>query len=240
MHPSAFQACISLKSICIPSGVHTLGRSSFHDCDELAHVGFESRSQLRRIEDHAFCACRQLQSISLPAGLESLGRGAFPWPSLEYIGIGAENRHFSLSSDHLLVFDGVAIVGHYGHPTELCIGSTIKDLSAGCFTAQKSISAVSFEPNSQLRRIRESAFHMAGLVSIVIPASVERLENLSLGDCRQLAMVTIEANSRLSFVAQTAFRNCSSLKIVRIPARLKSLAADAFGKFPHVQIEIIS
>jgi hypothetical protein len=235
----AFFSCLSLRSICIPSGVHTLGQNSFCACRELAHVGFESHSQIRLIEANAFWHCSQLQSVSLPAGLESLGRGTLPWASLEYIGIDAENRHFSLSSDHLLVFDGVAIVGHCGRPTELCIGNTIEDLSDGCFAAQKSISAVSFEPGSRLRRIGDSAFHMAGLVSIVILASVARLENLSLADCPQLAIITIEANSRLLFVAKTAFRSCSSLKEVRIPAHLKSILAAAFQDACDVQIVIV-
>jgi hypothetical protein len=235
----AFLGCSSLKSICVPSGVHTIGYGSLDDCGELGHVGFEPHSQLRCIEDHAIGNSRRLQSISLPAGLESLGRAAFSWPSLNYIGIPSGNRHFSISGGHLLVFDAVAIIGHMGRPTELCIANAIEEVSDGCFSAQKSLSVVSFEPGSRLRRIGRSAFHRSGLVSIVIPASVERLEDLSLGDCDKLALVTIEANSRLSFVGETAFRNSRSLKTVRIPACLQSIAAETFGDSPDVQIDII-
>jgi hypothetical protein len=167
-----------------------------------------------------------------------MGSAAFPWPFVECIGIDSENRHFSLSGDHLLVLDGAAIVGHFGRPTELCIENTIEELSDDCFSAQTSVSAVSFDPTSRLRRIGVRAFHKSGLVSIDIPASVKTLEDLCLADCDELAIVRFAPDSQLSLVADTAFRDCSSLKTVRIGAHLKDIIAEAF-QGSGVQIVVV-
>jgi hypothetical protein len=235
----AFDECSSLKSICIPSSVETVEATAFFECRALAHVGFESHSQLLRINHQAFWRCSQLQSISLPASLTSLATGALYWPSLAYVGIDSENRHFSISGDHLLVCDGVTIIGHLGDPAELCIGNAFETLFDCCFAGQQYLSTVSFEPGSRLRHIGDSAFHNSSLVSITIPGSVERLEDICFGECYKLTFVRFEPDSRLSFVAARAFRSCDALKTFWMPSRLKSLIADAFASLPHVQIVII-
>jgi hypothetical protein len=239
IEPRAFSNCSLLVSICIPSGVQSIGWHSFLRCQCLAHVGFGRHSSLSRIQSRAFWDCSELQSIWLPASLETMERSAFDWSCLGYVDIEGGNRHFSISGDHLLVLDGVAIVGHFGHPSELCIGNEIEELFDDCFTRHNRLLDISFEPGSRLRRIGNAVFTCSCLRSIVIPASVESLDVVCFGSCSELVTVIFEPNSRLSFISIDAFVLCPSLKTVRIPACVSQVAVKAVSSCRGVDILIV-
>jgi hypothetical protein len=71
----AFSHC-SVRSICIPRSVESLGDGCFRDSG-VAHVGLENGSELRRIGDSCFRRCRSLKSIHIPRKVKMIGDGAF-------------------------------------------------------------------------------------------------------------------------------------------------------------------
>ena len=100
-----------------------------------------------------------------------------------------------------------------------------------------SLASVTFAPNSQLEDI--SGYDSSGtfgnctsLTSITIPASVKYLGQAS-GDqtegyvfdgCTSLVSVTFEEGSQLEVIGFAAFRNCTSLTSITIPASVRRLA----------------
>jgi hypothetical protein len=58
------------------------------------------------------------------------------------------------------------------------------------------------------------------LVEIILPASVEILGELCFSECRSLSSVTCETGSRLSGIAEWAFRETQLVEIV-IPSSVK-------------------
>jgi hypothetical protein len=73
----AFQNCISLESINLPSSVAFLGSQCFLGCHKLATVTFPTDSKLERIEDCAFWGCSSLKSLVVPSSLQFLGDCCF-------------------------------------------------------------------------------------------------------------------------------------------------------------------
>jgi hypothetical protein len=98
--------CSSLRSICLPGSVEFVGYCSFSGCTLLSSFTFESGSKLRQIEADALSGCSSLKSICLPASLEMLDGLAFREASVSRLTIETGNRHFRLSGDFLLDFDG--------------------------------------------------------------------------------------------------------------------------------------
>jgi hypothetical protein len=114
----------------------------------------------------------------------------------------------------LLVFDETSIVGDSGFPAEVCIENVIEELSDGCFLDQCSLSIVSFESNSRLRRIGERAFAQSSLRSIDIPSSVEIIGKFCFTDCNIVSIIRSELASQLSVLDKNAFLGCSGLKTI--------------------------
>jgi hypothetical protein len=71
----AFIFCSGLTGITIPEGVTSIGNSCFADCSSLAEVGLPST--LATIGTFAFMKCTALSGVTLPEGLVSLPNSAF-------------------------------------------------------------------------------------------------------------------------------------------------------------------
>jgi hypothetical protein len=85
---SAFDYCISLKSITIPASVETIGISAFN-FSGLRTISFSAGAKLKLIEENAFKSCN-LVNLILPSSVEEIGDGAFVnCGKLESIYIGA-------------------------------------------------------------------------------------------------------------------------------------------------------
>lgn len=71
----AFESCSNLKSIIIPEGVKTIGFESFSNCNGLAEVTIPS--SVTTIEDAAFFNCKSLKNVTIPSNVHDIGTNAF-------------------------------------------------------------------------------------------------------------------------------------------------------------------
>ena len=71
----SFSGCSSLKIICLPNRVTSLGSYAFYDCISLKSVGMPNG--LTAIEDGTFFNCEELQSVVIPSGVTRIGYYAF-------------------------------------------------------------------------------------------------------------------------------------------------------------------
>jgi hypothetical protein len=67
------------------------------------------------------------------------------------------------------------IIRYFGSSTTVAIESRIEIVSEWCFANCTSLTSVTFDPNSKLRRIDESALAESDLRTIDITASVESI-----------------------------------------------------------------
>lgn len=85
----AFQICIQLETIQIPSKISYIGASAFNYCTSLKTITFEGNS-LTHIDNWAFSDC-PIKSIYIPASVIQIGWGAFSCPQLQEIHMLGEN-----------------------------------------------------------------------------------------------------------------------------------------------------
>ena len=72
---SAFEGCISLTSVNIPSSVTEIGEWAFQSCSSLTNINIPS--SVTRIGDGAFSGCSSLTSINIPSSVTEIGDKAF-------------------------------------------------------------------------------------------------------------------------------------------------------------------
>lgn len=85
----AFNLCIQLETIQIPSKISYIGASAFNYCTSLKTITFEGNS-LTHIDNWAFSDC-PIKSIYIPASVIQIGWGAFSCPQLQEIHMLGEN-----------------------------------------------------------------------------------------------------------------------------------------------------
>jgi hypothetical protein len=108
---------------------------------------------------------------------------------------------------------------------------TVQILGSRCFSNCRSLSSISFEPNSRLTRIESFAFSFSSLQSIVIPSTIQILGSKCFSNCRSLSSISFESNSRLTGIESMAFDR-QNLFVV-IPSTILFVAFDAIpNDFP--------
>lgn len=71
----AFFDCGRLKQIILPEQLNTIGEMAFSHCAQLYHIDLPA--SLRTIEDRGFNYCLNLKQVDLPDGLQTLGEYVF-------------------------------------------------------------------------------------------------------------------------------------------------------------------
>ena len=73
----AFNECVKLTSITIPSSVKYINTDAFYNCDNLTTVTFANNSNLTEIGYGAFTYCENLVNITIPSSVTRIDESAF-------------------------------------------------------------------------------------------------------------------------------------------------------------------
>jgi hypothetical protein len=79
---SAFQGCVSVKSICIPASVQAISERCFARCEALHIVTFEVGCRVSVLGVKAFFACSSLESICVHSSVETISKKCFRFAGL--------------------------------------------------------------------------------------------------------------------------------------------------------------
>jgi hypothetical protein len=104
----------------------------------------------------------------------------------------------------------------------------IEIICSSCFSYCKSLSSISFENDSRLRRIESDAFFASALESITIHRGVEILSSSCFSYCKSLSSISFES-SALSWIDSAAFAG-TVLHFVLLPESVVFIAGDAFPR----------
>jgi hypothetical protein len=101
--------------------------------------------------------------------------------------------------------------------------------SSGCFFPRNLVSfgGVLVEVRYLGRDGAKSA-HADMPATICIPSSVEKIDKDCFNGCKSLSTVTYESGSQLSSIAESAFRDCSSLSSIFIPSSVRMVGKECF------------
>jgi hypothetical protein len=94
----------------------------------------------------------------------------------------------------------------------------------------KSLSSVTFDPDTKVSRFDPYAFCKSGLTSIHIPSSVEVISKYCFSKCKSLASVTFDSDTKVSQFDGHAFRR-SGLTSIHIPSSVQVICEYCFSGF---------
>ncbi len=201
---SAFRSCTSLQAISIPStvdgiGADTVNGAVFRDCSNLETVTIAEGSKDAFISPYSFYGCSSLKSIEVPANYTHIHQSAFE----------------SCSALSSVILKGTEFIDYYAFKND---------------TRLRSISL-----NEGLTEIQPEAFRgCTVLETITIPSTVTGIGTTSSGyngafyDCTSLKSVNIKAGTKDAVIGYAAFKNCTSLQKLEIPANYVYICPKAF------------
>jgi hypothetical protein len=159
----------------IPTELEAIGNHAFSISRSVGEIQFEATPRLRRIGRRAFWACL-LQSFCIPADVDSLDGSTFVRSKISEIRVAEGNHHFERCGNFVQNRDGTSLVVYLGRDTDVIVPREIRVLSSRVF-AESSIRSVSFESESQLRRIEPRVFACCLCLKVLcIPSFVEAID----------------------------------------------------------------
>ena len=212
---SAFEACIGLTSVTIPSGVTSIGSFAFYSCDMLDYVTVPD--SVTSIGNDAFEDCAGLKYAVVPMAFGSDSEKTRIFGSTTAV-INARDVKVEVVDGIGLAYtvsDGEATVG--GGASNYAISQS----TAGAVTIPSKLGGC------PVTAIREWAFlNCYGLTSVTIPSGVTSIGMAAFYQCDSLTSVTIP--SGVTSIGMEAFYGCDGLTSVTIPSGVMSIGGRAF------------
>ena len=216
----AFMGCKKLNNVVLPSTVAFIGRACFSGCTSL--VAIEWPIRVKDLPSSLFYKCTSLESIVLPDSVETMGNSVFEECStLKSVKWGEKLTEIGYSA-----FANCLSLASVAFPASL------KTIGEECFTDCSALTDVDF---GGLENVSSSAFKRCGIVNanfaeshlksigyhafngnpvkeVVLPASLETLQDCAFQNCSQLISVVIPETAPIEVVGDRAFKLCSALK----------------------------
>lgn len=233
----AFAGCTNLKRIFLPEGLHTILPAAFYGCVSLEEV--ELPSTLKILSSEMFFGCESLKKVVIPQTVKKTGYGVFKeCTSLEEVDFPPEMK---ISEYDIEMFCGCTSLKRVKLPKGI-------DILPDAFFAYCTSLPNPILPQ-KLRKIGNAVFRGCAFTKISIAKQyrygkdvfadcVDLVEATFLNPagnilpagifdgCTKLSKVTLD--DKITLIEETAFRNCTSLKNIRLPNSLLSIYRNAF------------
>ena len=250
----AFQGCVGLVSVVIPSFVLSINYNSFSGCESLTTVTINSDSitsgpyssgmslnnifgsqvtnivigPVTTIGDFAFYHCQNLATVTIPSSVQSIGNAAFAFCGSLYrvfiSDLTAWCRINFASETSNPLYQAHHLYLNNSLVTHVSLPSTLTSIKKYAFYGCSDLVSVDI-PNS-VTFIGENAFReCTGLTSVFIPSGVSSISEGTFRGCTSLASVDLPY---LFEIGDYAFYHCNSLNDLVIPNSVVSIGTYAF------------
>ena len=216
-----------------PESLRNIGQNAFRECKELETFPFGNAKDLQEIARGAFANCEALTSeLVLPLSMERLGdiafRGCKKLPSISIQTDPEANPRIRQLGKGCFHGCTNGALPEKAPPLQL---------GKGCFHGCTNLKTVNLSCANRLTIIPKGAFsECSQLEKIVLPKSIERLEDAAFKDCRTLGQIDLSCATGLVSISKSAFSGCSQLKEVVFPNSIKRIEKDAFRCKPRDKV----
>ena len=211
---SAFCLCSGLTSVTIPNSVTSIGSSAFSHCSSLNSL--EIPSSVLTIGTSAFNNCTGITSLVIPNSVTSLGNAICS----NCTGLESVTLSNSIESIERQTFQDCASLN------SILIPNSVISIDYAAFDGCTGLSTVTI--GNSVTDIGEKAFYnCSNLTSITIPNSVKSIGDHAFYGCTLLTSVMFEPNSALTYIGNSAFRECTFTSVT-IPKSVITIDCWAF------------
>ena len=220
----AFSGC-EVKNLVIPDSVKSIGKSAFCCCNELQSIKLSGRIQV--IEESLFEECWNLKKIEIPEGVTQINENAFSrCRKLETVVLPDSLNEIS-GNPFSFCGDLDSIVLSPEHP--------LFAFADGVLFGKNDMRIIFYSESKPQERykipkgitiIGKYAFSGANLCEIVIPDTVNTIEEGAFSWCQSLSSIVIPEG--VTSIEEEAFSNCENLKSVKLPDSLILIGDKAF------------
>ncbi|MBT8044673.1 MAG: leucine-rich repeat domain-containing protein, partial [Verrucomicrobiae bacterium] len=221
----AFDDCIGLTSINIPSNVTSINSLAFRGCTSLSAITVDAGAVNYSSVDGVLYNKTQTDLIKCPEGkaggliipntVTNIQSGAFEYCS-QLTSVTIPNSVISIRSGAFSRCSGL---------TSLTIPDSVTILETNAFTNCSSLISVTI-PSSITTIISGLFGGCTSLTNVAIPNSVTEIGRYAFGNCSSLTSITIP--SGVTSIGALAFYNCSQLTTIIIPSGVTSIADETF------------
>ena len=250
----AFEGCVGLTSISIPSNIDEIRSNAFAGCTGLTSLTISGG--VESIGAQAFRNCIGLTEITVPESVTSIGQGAFGGTieltelTIPFVGGGRQSsQHFGYIfgtvqyvhangdfSDELAVSPSNASTTYYipAGLWSLNITGADDEFSSDADVAIPSYGLSNCNFLSEITigdgvySIGSYAFeNCTSITGIVVPASVGSIGSYAFADC--VSLDTVDLGEGVTSIGSYAFENCTSITGIVVPESVTSIGQGAFA-----------
>ncbi|MBQ8430955.1 MAG: leucine-rich repeat domain-containing protein [Clostridia bacterium] len=213
-----FKQNTTISKIIVPKAVKEIHASAFYHADNLATFELEENSRLAKIEKGAFMYCKLLTSFHIPVGVSEIGQTTFAHSGITNLTIDESNTTFYIENQCVI-----------NRNTKALICSSV------------SCTAIP----SEVTEIGRSGF-ISNATSLVIPASVTKIEQGAFSDCLNLTSLTVAEGNTVYYdggncvIEKTTQTLIASASNCVIPDGVKIIGSEAFANTKITSITVPS
>ena len=210
----AFDKCINLTEVILPSTLQTIGNSAFSSCTALALVINNSASLTitKGGTDNGYVGYYAKEVVN---------RGEVQG-KIEII----DNVQYYIN-DTTDEFISLAPAISRNAITSISLADGTTEISQYAFSDCSNLTEINLP--SSLTSIGRYAFYVcSSLTTISLPANLQTIGYFAFYNCRSLATVTFAEGSQLKSIGEDAFSGCSALQSIELPSSVTSIGDSTF------------